>query len=151
MILSPANDLHLKETVPRNFRLQVLLWISFPQAPEQPLRPFQIFSKIRRDISSSRCTNEVVDTDGKWKKSSIRKVLIIFLEHLFGVELTYRYIFSFKFTLGCQQSDIVPIICHQCELHMTLSWHCPFKAKNHRIEQFSGHTILQIAVVQSLR
>ena len=34
-----------------------------------------------------------------------------FLEHLFVVELTYRYIFSFKFTLRYQQFDIVPIFC----------------------------------------
>jgi hypothetical protein len=27
------------------------------------------------------------------------------------VELTYRYIFAFKFTLRSQQPDIVPIIC----------------------------------------
>ncbi len=33
------------------------------------------------------------------------------MEHLCVVDLTYRYIFSFKFTLRCQQSDIVPIIC----------------------------------------
>jgi hypothetical protein len=31
-------------------------------------------------------------------------------EHLWEVELTYRYIFSFKFTLKSQQLDIVPII-----------------------------------------
>jgi hypothetical protein len=30
------------------------------------------------------------------------------------VELTYRYIFAFKFTLESQQPDIVPIICHRC-------------------------------------
>jgi hypothetical protein len=41
-----------------------------------PLGPFQIFSKIRGDICSSSCTTGVVDTNGKWKKSSIRKVLI---------------------------------------------------------------------------
>jgi hypothetical protein len=28
-------------------------------------------------IRSSRCTNGVVDSGGKWKKSSVRKVLII--------------------------------------------------------------------------
>jgi hypothetical protein len=46
------------------------------------------------------------------KKSSIRKVFIISFGHLWVVvlELAYRYIFSFKFTLSCQQSDIVPII-----------------------------------------
>jgi len=32
--------------------------------------------------------------------------------HLWEVELTYRYIFAFKFTLRSQQPDIVPIICH---------------------------------------
>jgi hypothetical protein len=30
------------------------------------------------------------------------------------VELAYRYIFSFKFILSCQQSDIIPIVCHRC-------------------------------------
>jgi hypothetical protein len=43
------------------------------------------------------------------EKFFIRKVLIIFLEHLCVVELTYRY-FSFKFSLRSQQSDIVPSI-----------------------------------------
>jgi hypothetical protein len=38
------------------------------------LGPLQFFSKIRRDIRSSRCTTCVVDTGGKWKKSSIGKV-----------------------------------------------------------------------------
>jgi hypothetical protein len=32
--------------------------------------------------------------------------------HLWEVELTYRYIFAFKFTLKSQQHDIVPIFCH---------------------------------------
>jgi hypothetical protein len=31
--------------------------------------------------------------------------------HLWEVKLTYRYIFAFKFTLGSQQPNIVPIIC----------------------------------------
>jgi hypothetical protein len=33
------------------------------------------------------------------QKSSIIKVLIILFGHLWEVELTYRYIFAFKFTL----------------------------------------------------
>jgi hypothetical protein len=66
-----------------------------------PLRLFRIFSKIRGDICSSRC-------GGKWKKSSIIKVLIILFGHLWEVELTYRYFFAFKFTLRSQQPDIVP-------------------------------------------
>jgi hypothetical protein len=73
--------------------------------------PFRIFSKIHGDIGSSRCTTGVVDTGGKWKESSIIKVLIILFGHLWEVELTYRYIFAFKITLRSQQPDIVPIIC----------------------------------------
>ncbi len=63
------------------------------------------FFKIRGDIGSSRCTSGAVDTGGKWKKYSIRKVLIILFGHLWSGELTYRKVFSFKFTLRCQQSD----------------------------------------------
>ena len=54
-----------------------------------PLGPFQIFSKFGRDIPSSRCTTGVFDTGGKWKKSSIRKVFIIYFGHLWVVELAY--------------------------------------------------------------
>jgi hypothetical protein len=80
------------------------------------LRSFRILSKIRRDVLSSRCTTGVVDTGGKWKKSSIIKVLIILFGHLWELELTYRYIFAFKFTLRSQQPDIVPIICHRWQI-----------------------------------
>jgi hypothetical protein len=59
-------------------------------------------SKIRGDICSSRCTNGVVDTGGKWKKSSI---IIVWTP--LGRELTYRYIFTFKFTLRSLKPDIV--------------------------------------------
>jgi hypothetical protein len=65
--------------------------------------------KIHRDIRSSRCITSVFDTGGKWKKSSIIKVLIILFGHLWKVELTYRYIYAFKFTLRSQQPDIVPM------------------------------------------
>jgi hypothetical protein len=52
-----------------------------PKPINIPLGPFQIFPKIRGDIHSSRCTTGVVDnTSGKWKKSSIRKVLNIFVD-----------------------------------------------------------------------
>jgi hypothetical protein len=52
----------------------------------------------------------VNDTGGKCKKSSNINVLIILFKHLWEVELAYRYIFAFKFTLSSQQPDIVPII-----------------------------------------
>jgi hypothetical protein len=38
------------------------------------------------------------------------KCFNILFGHLWEVELTYRYIFAFKFTLRSQQPDIVPII-----------------------------------------
>jgi hypothetical protein len=53
--------------LPRDFRLQVFFHGSVsPKALGIPLEPFQIISKIRGDIRSSRCTTGVVD---KWKNS----------------------------------------------------------------------------------
>ncbi len=50
----------------------------FPLKPlSVPLGPIQIFWKIPGDI----WTTGVVDTGGKWKKSLIRKVLIILFGH----------------------------------------------------------------------
>ncbi len=57
-----------------------------PKLLSVPLGPFRFFSEIRGDIRSSRFTTGVVDTGGKWKKSSIRKILIILLGHLWIVE-----------------------------------------------------------------
>jgi hypothetical protein len=62
---------------------------SFPQAPEYTIRAVSVFFEIRRDIRSSRCTTGVVDTSGKWKKSSIRIILIILFGQLWVVELIY--------------------------------------------------------------
>ncbi len=47
------------------------------------------FSKTCGDIHSSRYTTSVIDTGGKWKKSSIRKVFIISFGHLWVVELAF--------------------------------------------------------------
>jgi hypothetical protein len=58
----------------------------FPQDPEYPIRVFlNFFENLWRYvlcIRSSRCTTAVVDPSGKWKKSSIIKVLIILSGHL---------------------------------------------------------------------
>ncbi len=43
-----------------------------PKPLSIPSGPFRFFSKIRGDIRSSRCTTDVVDTSGKWKKYSIK-------------------------------------------------------------------------------
>jgi hypothetical protein len=58
-----------------------------PKALIVQLGPFRIFSKIRGDIGSSWFATGVNDTDGKWKKSLIRKILIILLGHLWVIEL----------------------------------------------------------------
>ncbi len=50
----------------------------FPQAPEYTIRAF---------------STRVFDTGGKWKKSSIMRVLFILFGHLWEVELTYKYNF----------------------------------------------------------
>ncbi len=71
------------------FDFRYFLWISSPKPLSIPLEPFQIFCFFG-DIRSSRCTTGVVDTGGKWKKSSITKVVIIFLGQILVVKLTYR-------------------------------------------------------------
>ena len=78
-------------TVSRDFRLLVFFHESLsPKHLSIPVRPFQIFSKIRGDIRGSRWTTGVVDVGGKWKKSSSRKILIILFGHLWVVEWTYK-------------------------------------------------------------
>ena len=74
-----ANQLFKRDSVTR-FSTSGFFMNRFPLSI--PLGSFQIFSKIRGDIHSSRCTTGVVDTGGKWKKSSIIKVLIILFGHL---------------------------------------------------------------------
>ncbi len=100
-------------------------WISFSQASYYAMRAVLIFFENLRYFHSSRCTTGViVDTGDKWKKSSIIKVFIISFWHLWAVELAYRYIFSFKFTLSCQLSawySIVPIVCHRWQ---NCCWYC---------------------------
>jgi hypothetical protein len=87
----------IKGTVSRDFRLFYHKSVS-PKHLSVPLRPFQIFSNICADIRDSRRTTGVVDTGGKWKKSSIRKTLIILFGHLWAVELTSKLL-TFRITL----------------------------------------------------
>ncbi len=65
---------------------------------------FQKFAKIFAAHGASPVENQKIFN---------HEVLIILLGDVFEVELTYRYIFAFKFTLRSHQPDIVPIICHQ--------------------------------------
>jgi hypothetical protein len=60
-----ANQLFKRDSVTR-FLTSGFLMNHFPLSI--PLGPFQIYSNIRGDIHSSRCTTGVVDTGGKWEK-----------------------------------------------------------------------------------
>ncbi len=71
-----------KGTVSRDFQLRVFFMNQFPPSPYKAVSNF---SKICGDIHSSRCTTGVIDSGGKWKKSSNIKVLIICLD-TFGKE-----------------------------------------------------------------
>ena len=96
-----------KGTVSQDFWLLVFSWFSFPQAPEYTTRAV---SNLQLKVHH-RCRWN------RWqmkKKNFNHKSFNYLFGHLWEVELTYRYIFAFKFTLRSQQPDIVPIICHLC-------------------------------------
>jgi hypothetical protein len=72
--------------VPMIFDFRFSTWISFPQAPDYTFRAVSNFFEISRRYSQlkvhHRFTTGIVDTGGKWEKSSIRKVFIISFGHL---------------------------------------------------------------------
>ncbi len=89
--------------------------ISFPQASDYAIRAVSNFFENSRRYSQLKvCHRCQMDTGGKWKKPSSRKILIILFGHLWVLELTYILIFAIKFTLSCLQPDIVAIICRRC-------------------------------------
>jgi hypothetical protein len=88
--------------------------INFPQAPEYTVRAVPNFFENSWRYSQLNVCHRCSWHRRQMKKSSIRKLLINFIEYLCVVELTYRSIFYFKFTLRSRQSDIVFIICHRC-------------------------------------
>ncbi len=79
-------DPDLKGTVLRDFSLQEFYMNHLPPKPLIiPIASFRIFPQIRGNIHSSKCTAPgVVDTGGKRKISSIRKVfnILFFLRSL---------------------------------------------------------------------
>jgi len=62
--------------------------ISVPKAPEYPTRAVSNF--LRKFLRSSSCFTGVIETGGKWKKSSIKTVLNFLFGHLRVAEVTYR-------------------------------------------------------------
>ncbi len=84
---------------------------------ESVSKPLSIFSKNH----IARCSTCVVDNGGKWKKSSMKKVLIILFGHLW----------------------MVPIICHRCHWHRWqiycgFHWYC---SSNSPLESLTGGVV----------
>ncbi len=67
---------------------------------------------VYASVDAHLCT-DVSDTGGKWKKILYQKSFNYFDWTPLGSRVNILINF-FKFTLRCRQSDIVPIICHQC-------------------------------------
>ncbi len=103
-------------TVPLDFLVQGFFHESVSPKPLSILlRPFQFFFKHSRRYSQLKVH--------RWQ---IRKFLIFFY-HLWVVESTYRYIFFFKFTFRCLQSDSVAIKVfatgiNKCERTNIIEW-----------------------------
>ncbi len=116
----------VKGTDSRDFRLLVFFMNQFSRSPwVYHYGCFKFFENLRR-YSQIKVHHLCRGTGGKWKKSSIIKVLVILFGHLWEVELTYRYIFAFKFTLRSHQPDIVPIICHRCRWYQWCTLTCEY-------------------------
>ncbi len=90
----------------RDFLLLVFSWISFPPAPEYSIKTVSNFLKILGDIRSSRFATGVNDTGGKWKKSSIRKIVIILFGHLGS------------------RGNIYINFCLQVHFQVSAAWYC---------------------------
>jgi hypothetical protein len=67
-----------RDSVTRFFASGFFFMKSFPQAPDYTIRAVLNLLKILGDIRSSRFATGVVDTGGKWKKSSIRNFYYFF-------------------------------------------------------------------------
>jgi hypothetical protein len=92
-----------KGTVPQEFRLQVFIWISFPQAPDYTIRVVYNFFQKFVEIFAAQGAPPVSLTPAANEK-------ILQSENFFYFFFINLEICSFKFTLRCQQSDIVPIM-----------------------------------------
>jgi hypothetical protein len=88
--------------------------MSFPQALKYTIRAVLNFYENSQSYSQLKVHHGVIDTGGKWKKSSIIKVLIILFGHLWEVELIYRYIFAFIATNINSTSETGGKICRRC-------------------------------------
>ncbi len=87
----------LKETVPRDFQLQFFHELVSPKPLSITLGPFRFFGKFTEILPAQSVPPVSTTPVANWK-TLIRKVLIILFGHLWVPDLTYRYIFSFKFS-----------------------------------------------------
>ncbi len=133
----------------RDFLLLVFFMNQFPPSPMLSTvyhkGRFEFFRKFAEIFTAQGAP--LVST----KKSSIIKVLISVFGHLWEVELTYRYILAFKFTLRSQQPDIFPIICHRSHWHRRqicrwCRWYRWQKAKNLVTLSLYGEPVLQCCI-----
>ncbi len=92
-------------------------WISFPQSPEYNIRAVKIFFENSRWYSQLKVHHRC-----RWHQWQMD----YFVWTPWEVELTYRYIFAFKFTLRPQQTDFVPIICHRCRWYQWCTLTCEY-------------------------
>ncbi len=78
---------NIKGTVVRDFRLQVFLWISFPQAHEYTIRAVSNFFQKFAEIFAAQGAPPVSLTSVANEKNFNQKTFNYFLEHLCVVEL----------------------------------------------------------------
>ncbi len=89
----------------------------FPQTPEYTIRAVSNFFKNSRTYSQLKMHHRCRWHWWQMGETFIIKILIILFGHLWEVELTYRYIFAFKFTLV---ANLPPCcwyrwqFCHRC-------------------------------------
>ncbi len=111
----------LKGRVSQDFRLLVFFMNQFSTSSwvyhEGRFKFFRKFAEIFAAQGAPPVSLTLTLTLTPVAYGKIIKVLIILFGHLWEVELTYRYIFAFKFTLRSQQPDIVHIICRRCRWH----------------------------------
>jgi hypothetical protein len=145
--------------MPRDFRLLVFSWISFPQAPEYTIRAVSNFSKFHGNIRSSRCITGVNNTSGTGRKIYRRLIPVVHLDLRISPQIFKKIqndpnvIFrglekgdSWKKTWSKKSRDSVPLswyrrqfcrrchwyrwqICHRCCWYRWCTLTCEFSKK----------------------
>ncbi len=107
-----------KGTVPRDFRLRFLSWISFPQAPEYTNRAVSNFFENSRRYSQLKVHHRC-----RWHRWQMAKIFKLknfnyFVWTPFGsrVNIYINFCLQVQFMIDCSLI-IVPIICHRCHWH----------------------------------